>query len=91
MQVLTGHTASVNVLDAVYIDTEEGQMTTYIASAAVDSTVRIWTRKPTIIENFTQEQVLTAKGHGFALALKFHQLPISKCNLKHSNYYNQKI
>lgn len=62
---------------------------TYIASASVDSTVRIWNRLSdsnlNIVDqegkkaNFNLEQIITAKANGFALALKFYLLPLSKC------------
>lgn len=86
--MLEGHTDSVGVLDAIYIKQKGSDdkkiLTTFIASASVDSTVRIWTRKSdeesTDKAKFTQLQCLTAKGNGFALALKFYRLPLSECN-----------
>lgn len=79
MQVLNGHKASVNVLDSVYLEDN----LTYIASSSVDSTVRIWKRRYSDIsklesENFSHDQVLISKSNGFALALKFYELPMSK-------------
>ena len=56
---------------------------THLASASVDSTVRIWTRHSDFTTGkeakFELEQVITAKMNGFALCLKFYLLPISKC------------
>lgn len=82
--MLEGHKASVNVIDAVYIeDTDKGDLITYIVSASVDSTVRIWKRCSKSIEpddsaKFVEEQVISSRANGFALALKFYRLPLSK-------------
>jgi WD40 repeat protein len=81
LQVLQGHTDSVGVLDAMYFktnSTDPSQTLTHLASASVDSTIRIWTRS-TLNGQFTQDQILHSKQNGFALALKFYTLPISNC------------
>lgn len=59
------------------------RLVTHLASASVDSTVRIWTRQSDFSlgkekSKFELEQVITAKMNGFALCLKFYLLPISK-------------
>ena len=66
-------------------DSETKPLNTYLASASVDSTVRIWRRQSDfdLKENkFSLEQVITSKMNGFALALKFYLLPISNCKFK---------
>lgn len=84
IQVLEGHKASVNVIDAVYVeDAGSGELVTYIVSASVDSTVRVWKRCSKSIEpddsaKFVEEQVIGSRANGFALALKFYRLPLSK-------------
>jgi hypothetical protein len=65
-------------------DLEDKQLITYVASASVDSTVRLWTRQSDYTlqnsqEKFYLEQVITSKSNGFGLALKFYLLPISNC------------
>ena len=42
---LVGHTGSVTVLDAIYITNDQGDVRTLVASASVDSSVKIWERK----------------------------------------------
>ena len=42
---LAGHTGPVTVVDAIYINNDQGDIRTLVASASVDSTVRIWERK----------------------------------------------
>lgn len=85
VQVLDGHTNNVCVVDAMYYSErkqESDSIATYIASASVDSTVRIWSRhtdSSLTNSKFELEQVISAKGNGFALALKFYLLPLSKC------------
>jgi hypothetical protein len=73
----------------MYFD-NDSCLLTYIVSASVDSSVRIWSRLSdfnlNILDeknnkaNFNLEQIITAKANGFALALKFYLLPLSKCN-----------
>ena len=68
-----------------YADTKSNEISTLLASASVDSSVRIWSRNSDYNlekdkSQFTQDQVIMAKSNGFALALKFYILPISKCN-----------
>ncbi len=68
----------------------DSNLLTLVASASVDSTVRIWNRfgdfKLNILNeknkksNFNLEQIITVRANGFASALKFYLLPISKCN-----------
>jgi hypothetical protein len=85
-QQLYGHTNNICVVDAMYFNTEiDSNLVTYLASASVDSTVRIWSRSSDFNLTskgekaaFNLEQVITAKANGFALALKFYLLPISK-------------
>lgn len=65
-------------------DLEDKPLITYVASASVDSTVRLWTRQSDYTlqnsqEKFYLEQVITSKSNGFGLALKFYLLPISNC------------
>lgn len=57
-------------------------LNTLIASASVDSTVRIWKRQSdfNLNANFSCEQVISCKMNGFALALKLYLLPLSNCN-----------
>jgi hypothetical protein len=60
---------------------------TYLASASIDSTVRIWTRQSDYNINhenakFIEDQVIPSKMNGFALALKFYVLPLSNCKIK---------
>ena len=69
-----------------YADEQSNEIiNTYLASASVDSTVRIWSRhsdyKNDLTSKFVQEQVIVSKQNGFALALKFYILPISNCKL----------
>jgi len=65
-----------------YGDKRSNEISTYLASASVDSTVRIWSRNSDYsFENtnstFTEDQVIKSNKNGFALALKFYILPIS--------------
>jgi hypothetical protein len=56
---------------------------TYLASASVDSTINIWSRHQSDQKSeskFNLDQTLSCKSNGFALALKFHLLPLSNCN-----------
>lgn len=84
-QVLDGHTNNICVVDAMYYADRKSsnKLLTLMASASVDSTVRIWTRQCDFNLNkeckFELEQVITAKMNGFALCLKFYFLPVSKC------------
>lgn len=87
--MLDGHTNTVNVVDSMYFEESKGDSTkkvlsTYLASASIDSTVRIWSRHSENFDlkssKFTLGQVIHAKASGFALALKFYLLPLSKCN-----------
>ena len=72
---------------------ESQMINTFLASASVDSTVRIWRRhsnySPECGEaKFVQDQVITSKMNGFALALKFYILPLSNCKQPTvSNYF----
>ena len=73
-------------------DKEDKPLNTYVASASVDSTIRIWTRQSSYNlknsqEKFNLEQVITSKTNGFGLALKFYLLPIS--NRKFFLYFSQ--
>lgn len=86
MQILDGHTDSVVLTDGMYFDGPilDGMksINTFIASASVDSTVRIWSRNSDqnlTNSKFNLEQIITSKMKGFALALKFYHLPISNC------------
>ena len=81
---LEGHTNNICVVDGMYYksDCETKPINTYLASASVDSTVRIWTRQSDYNlksnqNKFSLEQVITSKMNGFALALKFYLLPLS--------------
>lgn len=85
VQTLKGHTDNICVVDGMYyFDEKTNQLNTYLASASVDSTVRIWKRlsdynlDPTSAQ-FVEDQVISSKMRGFALALKFYVLPISNC------------
>lgn len=65
-------------------DANKNELITYLASASVDSTVRIWIRNSdfdlkTNHSKFNLEQVISSKMNGFALALKFYLLPLSNC------------
>jgi hypothetical protein len=65
-------------------DSKKNELITYLASASVDSTVRIWIRNSdfdlkTNHSKFNLEQVISSKMNGFALALKFYLLPLSNC------------
>jgi hypothetical protein len=65
-------------------DVNKNELITYLASASVDSTVRIWIRNSdfdlkTNHSKFNLEQVISSKMNGFALALKFYLLPLSNC------------
>ena len=58
---------------------------TVLASASVDSTVRIWTRHSDLQLKddgkqapFVCEQEIKSKANGFALALKFFLLPLAE-------------
>ncbi|CAF0711829.1 unnamed protein product [Brachionus calyciflorus] len=94
-QILNGHTNSISIADAFYFDESNKVLTTFIASASVDSTVRIWKRRSENYDiknsNFTQDQVITSKMNGFALALKFYLLPISNLPLLLIGFENHKI
>ena len=87
VQTLRGHTDNVCVVDGMYYrDAKTNQLNTFLASASVDSTVRIWKRESdySLDSNscqFVEDQVINSKTRGFALALKFYVLPISKCKL----------
>jgi hypothetical protein len=86
------------VLDAAYFEQENALNTsasdcllTLIASASVDSTVKIWSRSSdynlnepgkSLIAKFNVMQTFSSKQNGFSLALKFHLL--SKSNCKYS-------
>jgi hypothetical protein len=102
--LLEEHKDSVNVLDAAYFDqdftfgvdsTQPGCLLTLIASASVDSTVKMWRRlsdyslnEPrvgggggdgSLVAKFGVMQTFNSKQNGFSLALKLYSLPISKC------------
>lgn len=82
-QVLNGHTNNVSIADAMYFDESNNNLTTFVASASVDSSVRIWSRLSEKYNlkssTFKQDQIIVSKMNGFALALKFYLLPISNC------------
>lgn len=97
VQTLNGHTDNICVIDGMYYaDTKSNEISTLLASASVDSSVRIWSRNSDYNldkdkSQFTQDQVIMAKSNGFALALKFYILPISKLPLLLIGYDNNKI
>ena len=83
---MDGHADSVVLADGMYFDGPildgNKSIVTLIASASVDSTVRIWSRnsdQSLSDSNFKIDQIITSKMKGFALALKFYHLPISNC------------
>ena len=85
--MLDGHKSNICVVDAMYYadkraTASESSLITHLASASVDSTVRIWTRHSdfNLKGTFELDQVITAKLNGFALCLKFYVLPLSKCS-----------
>lgn len=92
---MTGHTNNVSIVDAMYFDDFGINLVTYIATAAIDSTVRIWNRQShnynLTNSVFSQEQVIVSKMNGFALALKFFLLPTSNCNFKIIKFRNLNI
>lgn len=96
IQTLNGHTDNICVIDGMYYaDSKNNEINTLLASASVDSSVRIWSRNSDYNldadkSQFSQDQVLLAKSNGFALALKFYILPISKCNLSPKNVSKSK-
>lgn len=84
---MEGHTNSVSVVDSMYFDetknqNDKKQLSTYLASASVDSSIRIWSRHSEGYDlkstKFNLDQVIHSKMNGFALALKFYLLPLSK-------------
>lgn len=97
VHTLTGHTDNICVIEGMYYkDEDSNKVNTYLASASVDSTVRIWSRQSDYDLNnekdkFSEDQVILLKSRGFALALKFFILPISNLPLLLIGYENNKI
>ncbi len=83
VQTLNGHSDNICVIDGMYYTgNKSNEINTLLASASVDSSVRIWSRSSDYNLDkdkfqFSQDQVILAKSNGFALALKFYILPIS--------------
>jgi hypothetical protein len=87
IQVLEAHKLSVSVADAMYYEESNNVLSTFLASASIDSTINIWSRHSENFDlsdsKFTLDQTITCKANGFALTLKFYLLPLSNCkNLK---------